>query len=175
MVFSTFDAAPAQASETITAVAAVKAEGGVSASAPLTVVVERFATDAERAELMTAAKKGGTAAVREWLAKRGDAGTLQLGPRRTAIKFAYARASGAGRLITALTAEPIVFLGAGVPGAKAREGYELGVVILEVGASGPGRGELVPAAKIRIDQNDTVFTDDYSAADVVPLSQVVSK
>src|SRR5262245_37481845 len=145
----TVPGAATDAPQTITAVATVKTAGGASASAPVTVVVRQFATDAERDELKAALKDGGTASARALLAKRGDLGTVQLGARQTPIKYAYARMMGDGRLITVVTAEPLVFLGAGVPGATATSGYDLGLLMLQVADSGPGSGELVPATKLR--------------------------
>jgi len=166
-------AAPAEV-QTLTALATVKTVGGASPSAPLTVVVRQFTTDAERSELMAALKKGGTASARALLVKRRDIGTVQLGARMTPIKFAYARATGDGRLITVVTAQPLVFLGAGLPGAKPTSGYDLGLVMLQVAASGPGSGELVPATKIRLNEQDAIVTEDYSG-EVVHLTNVVGK
>jgi hypothetical protein len=160
--------------QTITALASIKTAGGASASAPLTVVVRRFTTDAERDELKAALMEGGTPSARALLAKRSEIGSVQLGARQTAIKFAYARTMGDGRLITVVTAEPLVLLGAGLPGAKPTAGYDLGLVMLQVAESGPGSGELVPATKIRMNDQGAVVTEDYSA-EVVHLSNVVGK
>jgi hypothetical protein len=162
------------AAQTITATATVKTAGGASTSAPLTVTVRQFTTDAQRNELMAALKKGGTASARAMLVKRRDIGTVQLGARMTPIKFAYARTTGDGRLITVVTAEPLVFLGAGLPGAKPTTGYDLGLVMLQVAASGPGSGELVPATKIKLNEQDAIVTEDYSG-EVVHLTNVVGK
>jgi len=160
--------------QTFTAVATVKTAGGASATAPLTVVVRQFATDAERDELMAALKSGGTASARALLAKRGDIGTVQVGARQTAIKHAYARKTGDGQLITVVTAQPIAFIGAGMPDSKATTGYDLGLVMLQVASSGPGHGELVPATKVKMDPQGAVVTEDYSG-EVVQLSNVVKK
>jgi hypothetical protein len=165
--------ARAQAPETFTATASVKSATGESGSAPITVVVERFASDAEREALIAAVKKGGTAA-RDLLVKRADLGTLQLGTRRIGIKYAYARETAAGRLITAVTAEPIRFIAAGPPETKPRAGYDLGLVLLELNPSGPGHGELAPAAKVRVDDQNAIVTEDYGA-EVVRLSNVIKK
>jgi len=164
----------ATASETITAMARVKSAAGADASAPVSVVVDRFSTDGERDELMAALKKGGTAAVRDLLAGRAQIGSVQVGGTNTAIKYVYARAMGDGRLITAVTGSPIAFIGAGLPGAKPTTGFDLGLVLLEVAASGPGRGEIVPAAKIKLNDQGAIVTDDYSS-EVVQLSNVVRK
>jgi hypothetical protein len=166
-------AAPPDDGQTYTATATVKSAGGASATAPLTVVVRQFATDAQRDELMAALKNGGTASAREVLAKRTDVGTVQLGSRQVAIKHAYARRMGEGQLVTVITDKPILFVGGGVPESKPMAGYDLGLVMLEVGAS-PGRGELVPATKVKMDAQGAVVTEDYSG-EVVQLSNVVKK
>jgi len=167
-------AASADRVQTFTATATVKTAAGGSATAPLTVVVRQFTTDAERDELMAALKQGGTASARALLAKRSDLGTVQVGGRQTAIKHAYARTTGDGQMVTVVTAEPLVFLGAGIPEAKPTAGYDLGLVMLEVASSGPGRGELVPATKVRMNEQGAIVTDDYSG-EVVHLSNVVRK
>jgi hypothetical protein len=154
--------------ETITATASVKNASGASTSVPLTVVVDRFASDAERDSLLAAVKSGGTAAARELLAKQRDAGTLQLGSQRAPIKYAYARTTGSGRLITIITAQPI-------GDAKPKPGYDLGLALLEVAASGAGRGELSPAAKVRIDGQGAIVTEGATPADTVQLSNIAKK
>ena len=160
--------------ETLTARATAKTAGGATVSAPVTVVVDRFATDADRDALKAALARGGTMAARQWLATRGDVGTVQVSARRTAIKFASRLTTAAGHLITIVTAEPIVFLGAGLPDAKPRAGYDLGFATLEVAASGPGVGELLPATKIRFDEQGAIATEDYSGV-WMQLSNVVRK
>jgi hypothetical protein len=164
----------AQAAETFTATASVKKADGVSATAPLTVVLDRFATDAERDALLAAIKKGGTASARDVLSKRADIGSVQLGSSRVPIKYAYARSTGGGRLITVVTGSPIAFVGSGLPGAAPKQGFDLGLVLLDVAASGKGGGELVPAAKIKLNDQDAVVTEDYSG-EVIQLSSVVRK
>jgi hypothetical protein len=166
--------ARAYASETITATANVKSSGGVAATAPVSIIVDRFSTDSERDEMLAALKKDGTEGVRRLLLTQPPIGTLKVGNESTAIKYIYARTTGAGRLITAVTGSPIAFIGAGVPGAKPKTGFDLGLVMLEVTASGPGHGELVPATKVRLNDQGAVVTEDYSG-DVVQLSNVVAK
>ena len=101
--------------------------------------------------------------------------SIELGSRKTAIKYAYARTLGGGdRLLTLVTAQPVFFLGAGAPEAKPKAGYDLGLVLLELKASGPGKGELVPAAKVRVDAQNAIVTEDYGA-EMVQLTNVVKK
>ena len=165
----------AQAPETLVATASVKNAAGASLTAPVTASITRFATDAERDALVAAVKKGGTAAARQLLAKGADVGSIELSSRKTGIKYAYARTLGGGdRLITLITAEPVFFLGAGAPGAKPKEGYDLGLMLIELKASGPGKGELAPAAKVRVDAQNAIVTEDYGA-ELVQLTNVVKK
>jgi hypothetical protein len=166
--------AGAQASETITATARLKSRGGVEASAPVTITINRFSTDKERDAILAALKDGGTTGVRNLLTKRDQIGSVQVGGVSTALKYAYARTTAGGRLITAVTEKPIAFVGGGVPGAPDRAGFDLGLVMVEVMSSGAGHGELVPAAKVKADAQGAIVTDDYGA-DVVQLSDVVKK
>ena len=63
-----------------------------------------------------------------------------------------------------------MFLGAGLPGAKPKEGYDFAVIDIEVDAKGDGSGTLAPAAKIRMNQGAFVV-EDYGA-EVVRLTAV---
>jgi hypothetical protein len=164
----------AQSPETITAVATVKT-GTKTSSAPVTVVIEKFAPETERTELMAALKKGGTAAAKTVLAARSSAGSIQVGTHRTPIKYAFARSMGAGRLITVVTAEPIALAGTGLPDSKPKAGFDLGLALLEVPGSGTGQGELAPAAKVRLNDQGAIVTEDANASTVIRLSDIRRK
>jgi hypothetical protein len=167
--------ARAQTPETVVATASVKNATGASLSVPVTASITRFASDTERDALLAAVKKGGTAAARQLLEKGADVGSIELSSTRTGIKYAYARSLGGGdRLITLITAQPVFFLGAGAPGAKPKEGYDLGLMLLELKASGPGKGEFAPAAKVRVDNQNAIVSEDYGA-ELVQLTNVVKK
>jgi hypothetical protein len=158
--------AEAQA-ETFTAAAAIS--GSAAAGARVTVVVQRYTSDGTRKMLIEALTKGATPAARALLAKEPDVGTVQIGDRRTVLKYVYARETTAGRQITAVTAEPIALAGAGSPAA----GFDLGLVLLDVDGSGTGRGDLVPATKIRVNDDGAFETEDYNGV-VLHLSNVVA-
>lgn len=161
-------------SETFTAIAKVQGKVGAGI-ADLTVTANRFATNAERDALVAAVKQGGTAAARTLLRSKADAGTLRLGSRPAGtIKYVFARDTGGGRLLTIITADPVVLLGSGLPDAKPPAGYDLGLVLLELPASGTGKGEMVPAAKVKVDAQGAIVTEDYSG-ETVQLTQVVKK
>ena len=148
------------APESFSGTASVK-RGAASASAPVTITVTRYSSEAEIAGVRKAAREGG-AALRKALAALGDAGSIQLGERRTVLNLAAERSSGAGRLITLLTAEPIVFLGAGIPQAKPQAGFEVAIAMLDLDKTG-GKGELAPAAKVGIDNGGAITIEDYGA------------
>ena len=146
--------------ETFTATASVK-KGAASATAPVSVSVTRYASENEIAAVRKAAEAGGPA-LRTALAALGDAGFIQLGEGRTPIKFAAERSTPSGRIITVLTAEPMLHMGAGLPTAKSTEGFDVAAAMLDIGATG-GKGELAPAAKVGIDKGGAFVIQDYGA------------
>ena len=156
-------AAPAQtAQETFTATASVK-HGGASASAPVTVSITKWASADERDAVVKAVRQHGTAGARQMLSTLSDAGFIQLGTHRTPLKFAAQRPTASGRLVTLLTAEPMLFLGGGLPSAQQRLGFDVAIAMLDVNDGGDGLGELAPAAKVGLDANGALLIEDYGA------------
>ena len=156
-------AAPAR--ETFSATASVKSDA-LTGTAPVRITIERFATEAERASAMKAVKSGGTPALHKVLMKMKNSGTLQLGKKKTPIKYAYASSTGAGRIISILTAAPMIHLGAGLPDAKPKAGYDVAVVLLVLDANNAGEGELDPAAKVKMNESGAIEIDDYGDAKI---------
>jgi len=152
---------------TFKATASVKAPGK-SASVPVTITVDKFVSDADR-DKVVAAVKGGTA--QKALAGLPDIGTIAVGAKKTPIKYAYARSTGAGRLITVVTAQPIYFIGGAEADAKPKAGYELGLALLVLDGQDTGDGELAPAVKLKVDANGAIVTEDYGR-EVVRLTKV---
>jgi hypothetical protein len=160
----------AQGAETFTATASVKGPKGI-VTAPVTVVVNRLITDAERTTVVEALKKGGTAGVRDALAKMPAVGYIEVGGQKDEVQYAYARSTGDGRLVTVISGKPILHLGGNLPGAKPKAGYDLAFALLIVPGSGKGSGELGPAVKVKMGADGGVITEDY-ASEVVTLSDV---
>jgi hypothetical protein len=150
------------APETFTATASAK-KGDTKATAPFSVTVTRYASDQEREAVMKAIREGGTAALRKVLSTMPDAGHIQLAERRTAIKYAGQRPTGSGRLVTVVTAEPILHLGATLPAAKATAGFDVAVAMLDVKDGGIGLGDFAPAAKVGLDKAGALLIEDYGA------------
>ena len=157
--------------EVFTATAAVKTAEGASASAPVTVTIDRTMSQTEAESLVAAFKTGGAAALRKALVGKAPTGSVRIGAGTVApTRVTIDRPSASGRLLTILTDQPLLFVGAGVPGAKVKEGYDFAVIDIEIDAKGNGLGTLAPAAKIRMNQGAFVV-EDYGA-EVVRLTAV---
>ena len=161
-------------SQTFTATASLKTKAGAEMTAPVTIVITRLSTDNERDAVVGALKKDGTPGVVKSLKAMGDAGYIEVGERRTPLKYAYARPMSGGRLITVIASAPIVHLGAGLPDAKPKTGFDLALAILDVKDAGSGTGELVPAATVKVNETGAIQTQDYGA-ETVRLTNVQVK
>jgi hypothetical protein len=147
--------------ETFAATATVKAAGGGTITAPVTITITRWTTDAERTKAM-AALKTGPAALKTALDAMPATGTIQIGDRPTPLRYARTLATGGGKLVIVVAPQPILHLGAGVPDAKPKSGYDFAFVTLEVDAAGKvTTGDLAPAAKLKTGTDDAVVVDDY--------------
>jgi hypothetical protein len=163
-----------QAGETFTATATVKTAGGASATAPVTITVDRTMPQAEADGLVAAFKSGGVAGLRKALTGVAPTGSVTLGSGKpTPTRIAIERTTDKGRLLTIVSDTPILFLGAGVPEAKAKAGYDFAVVDLEVDAKGSGAGTIAPAAKIVL-KNGAFVVEDF-ASELVKLTAVSKK
>jgi hypothetical protein len=168
-------ALPAQSRpETYTATANVKTAGGASVSAPVTIDVTGWTSDADRKQLAGLLKSGGDAALQKRLASMKTLGTITLGKTPFDAKYAYAMTSSEGRIITLVTTTPMFFLGGGAPDAKPKGGHDFGVVTIEVNDAGAGRGTLTPAASLKMSDADAIVVQDYSA-ELVTLPNVRKK
>src|SRR3954468_20985084 len=165
--------ASAASGETITATAQIKTAGGVTATAPVTISIDRLATDAERDALLAAIKKGGTEAARGQLLTQKPMGTVNIGKSSSTIKYAYARPTSGGRLVTIVTGTPIAYIGASLPGAATKNGFYLGLVLVEL-AGGASHGEIAAATKVKLNDQGAVVTDDYSS-ELIRLLDIVAK
>jgi len=165
-------AAHAQAgAETFTATAAVKTAGAAAATAPVTIVVDRKMSQAEADKFTEAFKSGGAAALRKALAGVAPTGSVQLGGgAKTPTRLTLERATDKGRLLTIVADQPIFFLGAGVPGAKPKEGYDFTIIDLELDGKGGGSGSMAPAAKVDVKQGVFVVSD--FGAELVRLTDI---
>jgi hypothetical protein len=160
--------------ETFTATASLKTKAGAAVTAPVTIVLIRETSDKERAAVVEALKTGGTAGAVKSLKAMPDAGYIEIGKVKTPVKYAYVRATSGGRLITVIAPTPIAHLGAGLPDAQPKAGFDLAMALLEVKDGGAGAGELAPAATVKLTDTGAVQPQDYGA-EVVKLTNVQAK
>jgi hypothetical protein len=149
--------------ETFTATASVKTAGAASASAPVTITVDRKMTQAEADGFLAAFKSGGVAGLRKALEGVPPTGSVQFGKGTpTPTRLTLERTTDQGRLLTIVSDKPIALLGAGLPDAKPKEGFDFGVIDLIVDAKGSGTGTIAPGAKVTVKQGVFVV-QDYSS------------
>jgi hypothetical protein len=149
---------------TFTAMATVSAPGK-KASVPVTIHIDHFIADADRDTVIAAVKANDQPGTTKALAGLPDLGYITLGEKQTPIKYAYARPTGSGRLITVVTAQPIFFIGGAEKTAKPKQGYDLALALLVLDGSDAGDGELAPAVRVKVD-NGAIVTDDYGSEKV---------
>jgi hypothetical protein len=158
--------AQAQGKEVYNATASLKTEAGATMTAPVVLTIDRWTTDEDRDKVVLALKGGGTPAVQNLLASMPDTGSLRLGKIKTPVRFARSLPVAGGKVVTLVTAQPVFFVGAGLPGSKPVEkaGYNVAVVIFQVDADGKGdAGDLAPAAKVKLDDKSGFVVEDYGA------------
>jgi len=153
-------------SEVLTATAAIKTAAGASATVPVTITIDRKTSQSEADALITAFKAGGAAAVRKGLVGKAATGSIQIGAGTpTPTRLTMERTTPDGRLLTILTDQPVLFVGAGLPGAQPKTGFDFAVIDLVIDAKGNGSGTLAPAAKIKMNEGAFVV-EDYGAESV---------
>jgi hypothetical protein len=152
-----------QGAETFKATATVKTAGGTTATTPVIVTIDRTTPQPEADKLVAAFKASGADGLRAALKGVPPTGSVQVadGPA-TPTRITLERATDKGRLLTIVTDKPIVFLGAGKPGAKPIVGYDFAVLDLEIAANGGGSGTLAPAAKISL-KGEAFVVQDYNS------------
>jgi hypothetical protein len=163
--------ASAQSGETFTATASVKGAGGATASAPVTITVDRKMPAAESDALVKAFVTGGPAALRKALVGVAPTGSIAIGAgAATPTRIAVERPTSGGRLLTIVADKPVLFIGGGLPNAKPKEGYDFAVIDLQLDASGGGSGVMAPAAKVKALQG--VFVVEDYGTEMVTLTNV---
>jgi hypothetical protein len=171
LVVAAPNASGQKSAETFTGTASVETAGRAAAHAPVVLIVERQLSQSEADRLAAAFKKEGADGLRQALVGLAPTGSVQLGggkpvPTRITIE----RPTDKGRLLTIVTDQPILFVGAGFPDAKPKEGYDFAVIDIEVDASGSGSGTLAPAASIT--WNETAFVVRDYGSELVRLTSV---
>jgi hypothetical protein len=165
----------ASAPESFTAnLQAQGAEGG-AAAATITIDIKRYTPPADLTSVEDALKHGGHAGFVAALRKAPEVGAVSFSSKTWPIRWARERAVGDNtRKIVIVTDQPMHFVGGGSTEAKARTGFDVAVIELEVDNVGLGRGSMAAAAKVKPDGQGGVVIDDY-AEKPIKLVTVVRK
>jgi hypothetical protein len=161
--------------ETYNATASLKTAAGATMTAPVVISIDRWTSDADREKAVAALKSGGTTGLQKQLAGMPAIGTLQVGEHKAPLHFARSLPFGSGKVVTLVASQPVFYVGAGAPDAKAKAGYDVAVVLFQVDAAGKGDvGDFAPAAKVKIDDRGAFVTEDYGA-EAVRLQAITKK
>jgi hypothetical protein len=125
-----------------------KNAAGKQVTARLTVTLDRTMPDEERLAIAEQVKSNPDSA-KSVLAGKPQLGVIEAGERRVPIRFASVYPLDDGENLIVISDEPMGFIG----GAnKSKKGFDLTYAIyamISVKASGEGKGEIGPAAKIK--------------------------
>lgn len=161
------------APELFSATASIDSPSG-QASVPVEIRIDSFASDSDRDALIAVVKSNDAARTLKALEARPDAGTITFASRVTPIKYAYARPTAGGRLITLVTARPVLFVGAGLPDAKPKTGHDLAIALLMLDEKDGGVGEIALAAGVKVTDAGALQTSDYGR-ETVRLTKITRK
>ena len=134
--------------------------------ASLSIRVEKYTVEKDLQAMEKALKDGGSAAFVAALRKAPVVGHLTVGEKTFNIRWARQKDNGKGRTISFVVDSPVYFIGAGQPGAKSKEGFDVAVVQLTMDTSGVGEGKMAAAAKVKPGGDTGVEIDAYDAEPV---------
>ena len=126
----------------------------------ITIQVDRLMEDLDFKKVSDALKVNGYLRFLPVLRTLPPVGYVQLGGAKTVLKFAHMRANG--KTLVLGSDQPILFIGGGLPNAKPKAGYEMGIIELDLDAQGSGQGTMAAAAKVKHTADGGVAIDDYA-------------
>jgi hypothetical protein len=149
--------------ETFVGKARVENPGVAAAETPITIRIDRYPSERELQVMEGALATGGSEAFVAALRKAPPVGRLEAGSQAFTIRWARQRPTPSGRVITLVVDTPVFFVGAGVPGAKPRAGFDVAVLQLVMHSAGIGEGTMAPAARVKPGATPgSVQVDDYA-------------
>jgi hypothetical protein len=145
------------------ATATLEREGGATITAPVVITIKRIMSEFEANKYATAYRRGGEKALRAALVDIPTTGTVQLGRGKPVpTRITTERKTEKGRQLTIVTDQPLLFLGASLPDAKPKTGYNFAVIELLFDDKGAGSGTMATAAWIKLDPQGGFAVQDYS-------------
>lgn len=147
--------------ETFIAIAQIRGQD-TGASATVTIHIEKYTDERDRATMTEALRVGGYPGFLPALRKAPDVGYVEMNGRKATVRWARQQPSAKGRAISVVTDSPLFFVGGGSIDAKPREGYELAIILLDVDSIGLGSGSMAAAARVKPGGETGVQIDDYA-------------
>jgi hypothetical protein len=151
--------------ETFTASAQVLGNNA-GASAQVTIQINQYTSDKDRAAIQDALKIGGFQGFLPALRSAPEVGYVEMNGRKVTVRWARQQATEKGRTISIVTEAPMAFVGGSSVDAKPRAGYEVAVIQLDVDQIGLGTGSFAAAARVRPGGPTGVQIDDYAETPV---------
>ena len=118
---------------------------GKPVTATLTVTLDHAMPEADRLAIVEQVKKDPDSA-KSVLAGKPQLGVIEAEDRRVPIRYAYISPLDDGQNIIVISDEPMGFIGGS---KKSKKGFDLTYAMIAVKASGEGKGEIGPAAKVK--------------------------
>jgi len=152
------------------------ATGTAVADATFTVQIDQYTPEADLKAMQQALQSGGSAGFVTALKKAPVAGHLKTGDKTFTIRWARQVETPKGRIISIVTDAPVYFVGAGLPGAQPRAGFDVALAQMINDTAGLGDGTIALAAHVKPDGKGGVAIQDYAAEPVklVSIMKVIS-
>jgi hypothetical protein len=122
-----------------------KNKAGKQVTARVTVTLDRAMAEEDRLAVVEQVKANPDSA-KSVLAGKPQLGTIEADDKRVPIRFASGYSLDEGQNLIVLSDEPLGFLGGS---RKSKAGFDLTYAMISVKASGEGKGEIRPAARIK--------------------------
>jgi hypothetical protein len=146
------------------------------ADASFSIVIDQYTPEKDLKAMEQALQSGGSEAFVQALKKAPVAGHLKSGDKTFTIRWARQKETPKGRVISIVTDAPVYFLGAGLPDAQARAGFDVAVAQMTIDTAGLGEGSIALAAKVKPGGQNGVEIQDYATEPVklVSIMKVIS-
>jgi hypothetical protein len=131
-------------------VTATPKSGTGAVTLPMTIQIDRYTSETNRKAITDGLNhKGGYPGFLKALRAAPQAGSLEIGGRTFAIRWAHKEPEKTSRVVTVVTDQPVYFVGGGALDGKSKAGYEVAVVKLTMDATGHGNGIMAAAARVK--------------------------
>lgn len=140
-----FLAGQAMAADVYQGTASFKNKAGKKVTATVTITLDRTMPDEERMAVAEQVKANPDSA-KSVLAGKPQLGTIEADDKSVPIRFASGYALDEGQNVIVLSDEPMGFIGGS---RKSKKGFDLTYAMISMKASGAGKGEIRPAARIK--------------------------